>query len=93
MKQVWQLIDKKWIPNEQETQEVYLSDGLVYCVTLFQDDSSMCFLLSLTSSPFQAQPILLLPFSSSNGILSICLLSQATKKKRSSITSSRENPP
>ena len=79
-------MDTKWLsiktkqPNEQETQGVYLSDGLVYCVTLFQDDSSVCFLLSLTSSPFQAQVIPFLHFSSSNGLLSSCLLFQATKK-------------
>ena len=48
------------------------------CVTLFQDDSSVSFLLSLISSPFQAQPILLLPFPISNGILSSYLLSQAS---------------
>ena len=48
------------------------------CVTLFQDDSSVSFLLSLISSPFQALPILLLPFPSSNGLLSSYLLSQAS---------------
>ena len=70
------------IPRKHSKNGVNMKESTAYrhntCVTLFQDDSSVSFLLSLISSPFQALPILLLPFPSSNGLLSSYLLSQAS---------------